>query len=168
MRGHNEYKIHATRRIAVRRRIMVTRAVFSVFVLATLALGCRSATTEDGQSRTNRTTLETIDVRAGTGTEVRKGSTVAVHYTGWLYHPTKEGNKGRQFDSSRTRNVPFEFQVGKGEVIQGLDEGMPGMKAGGLRRIVIPSGMAYGPAGAGDQIPPDATLVFDIELLAVK
>jgi FKBP-type peptidyl-prolyl cis-trans isomerase FkpA len=149
------------------RRMIVTRAVFSVFVLASLALGCRSAN-EDGQSRTNRTALETIDLRAGTGTEARKGSRVAVHYTGWLYHPTKEGNKGRQFDSSRERNQPLEFRVGKGEVIQGLDEGMLGMKAGGLRRMVIPAGMAYGPDGAGDQIPPDATLVFDIELLAVK
>jgi FKBP-type peptidyl-prolyl cis-trans isomerase len=100
------------------------------------------------------------DVVEGTGEVAETGSTVVVHYTGWLPDGTK-------FDSSRDRDEPFETMIGMGHVIQGWDEGIPGMRVGGQRRLVIPHGMAYGPAGRGP-IPPAATLVFDVELLEVR
>ena len=91
-----------------------------------------------------------------------------MHYTGWLYDETRGDKKGRKFDSSRDRNEPFEFRLGGGEVIRGWDEGVAGMKVGGQRTLTIPSGMGYGARGAGGVIPPNATLMFDVELLAVK
>jgi FKBP-type peptidyl-prolyl cis-trans isomerase FkpA len=100
------------------------------------------------------------DVVEGTGEEAESGRTVVVHYTGWL-------PDGTQFDSSRDRAQPFETMIGMGHVIRGWDEGIPGMREGGQRRLVIPYGMAYGPAGRG-AIPPEATLVFDVELLEVR
>jgi FKBP-type peptidyl-prolyl cis-trans isomerase FkpA len=99
------------------------------------------------------------DVQQGTGETAQAGDHVVVHYTGWLPN-------GRQFDSSRDRG-PFDFRLGQGEVIPGWDEGVAGMREGGRRRLVIPSDLAYGPSGAGGVIPPNATLVFDVELLEV-
>ena len=111
--------------------------------------------------------LQKIDVKPGTGTEAAKGNTVAVHYTGWLYDPIAQGQKGAQFDSSRGRE-PFSFVLGAGRVIRGWDEGVAGMKVGGQRTLIIPPDMAYGSRGAGSVIPPNATLIFDVELLEIK
>jgi FKBP-type peptidyl-prolyl cis-trans isomerase FkpA len=114
------------------------------------------------------TALQSTDVTPGTGTEARQGRTVRVHYTGWLYSPTAADHKGQKFDSSRDRNEPFEFSLGAGEVIAGWDQGVAGMKVGGKRVLTIPPAMGYGPRGAGGVIPPNATLLFEIELLDVR
>lgn len=111
--------------------------------------------------------LQKIDVVQGTGVEA-KGGRVRVHYTGWLHDPSKPDGHGRKFDSSHDRTEPFEFRLGGGEVIRGWDEGVAGMKVGGKRTLVIPPEMGYGTRGAGGVIPPNATLVFDVELLDVK
>jgi FKBP-type peptidyl-prolyl cis-trans isomerase FkpA len=117
----------------------------------------------------NVTNLEKIDSTVGTGAEAIKGKTVVVHYTGWLYDPNAADKKGKKFDSSRDRPTPFSFALGSGQVIAGWDEGVPGMRVGGKRTLIIPSYMAYGRRGAGgDVIPPDATLIFEVELLEVK
>ena len=110
------------------------------------------------------TGLQTIDTQPGTGAEARKRQTVTVHYTGWLY---QNGQQGAKFDSSRDRNDPFRFALGAGMVIRGWDEGVAGMKVGGQRTLIIPPELGYGARGAGGVIPPNATLKFDVELLAV-
>jgi FKBP-type peptidyl-prolyl cis-trans isomerase FkpA len=112
--------------------------------------------------------LQKIDVKQGTGAEAMAGKAVIVHYTGWLYDPAAPSQKGAKFDSSRDRQVPFGFILGAGKVIRGWDEGVAGMKVGGQRTLIIPADMAYGSRGAGGVIPPDATLVFDVELIEVK
>ncbi len=112
--------------------------------------------------------LQKNDVKTGTGAEAMAGKTVIVHYTGWLYDPAALGQKGAKFDSSRDRQSPFSFPLGAGKVIRGWDEGVAGMKVGGQRTLIIPAEMAYGSRGAGGVIPPDATLIFDVELLDVK
>ena len=104
----------------------------------------------------------------GTGAEAQSGQVVTVHYTGWLYDQTRPDHKGNKFDSSRDRNEPFSFNLGAGEVIRGWDEGVAGMKVGGRRTLTIPPDMGYGARGAGGGIPPNATLLFDVELLEVK
>ena len=104
----------------------------------------------------------------GTGAEAQSGQVVTVHYTGWLYDPSRPDRKGNKFDSSRDSGRPFGFVVGAGRVIKGWDEGVAGMKVGGQRTLVIPPQMAYGERGAGGVIPPGATLIFDVELLEVK
>jgi len=115
------------------------------------------------------TTLLVTDVVKGVGDEALPGMIVIVHYTGWLYDPAARDNHGRKFDSSRERGQPFSFPLGAGRVIRGWDQGIPGMKVGGTRRLVIPPDLAYGARGAGNGvIPPHATLVFDVELLAVE
>ena len=114
------------------------------------------------------TDLQKIDSKQGTGQEATRGKPVVVHYTGWLYDTSKPDSHGAKFDSSRDRGVPFEFVLGAGRVIKGWDEGVAGMKVGGARTLVIPPGMAYGERGAGGVIPPNATLIFDVELLDVK
>lgn len=108
------------------------------------------------------------DTKLGTGTEAVSGKNVSVHYTGWLYDEAAPEHKGKKFDSSRDRNEPFEFSLGAGMVIKGWDQGVVGMKIGGQRTLIIPADMGYGKRGAGGVIPPNATLVFDVELLAVK
>ena len=108
------------------------------------------------------------DGKVGSGAEAVSGRTVTVHYTGWLYDPARPDNKGAKFDSSRDRNDPFSFNLGAGEVIRGWDEGVAGMKVGGQRTLTIPPAMGYGARGAGGVIPPNATLLFDVELLDVK
>ena len=108
--------------------------------------------------------LQIIDTVPGTGAEAKPGQTVLVHYTGWLYN---DGQQGAKFDSSRDRNDPFEFPLGAGMVIKGWDEGVQGMKIGGQRTLLIPAALGYGARGAGGVIPPNATLKFDVELLAV-
>ena len=104
--------------------------------------------------------LKYEDLKVGTGAEAKAGQTVSVHYTGWL-------TDGRKFDSSVDRWQPFEFPLGMGRVIKGWDEGVQGMKVGGTRKLTIPPGLGYGSRGAGGVIPPNATLLFEVELLGV-
>ena len=132
---------------------------------ALLAAGCGGSTTESGGTVTE---LMKQDGKAGTGAEATSGQQVTVHYTGWLYDPSKADNKGTKFDSSVDRKEPFSFRLGGGEVIRGWDEGVAGMKVGGQRTLTIPPEMGYGARGAGGVIPPNATLLFDVELLDVK
>jgi FKBP-type peptidyl-prolyl cis-trans isomerase len=105
--------------------------------------------------------LQVEDLVVGTGAEAKKGQTVSVHYTGWL-------TDGKKFDSSHDRKRPFDFALGRGQVIQGWDDGVAGMKVGGKRKLTIPPDLGYGKQGAGGVIPPNATLVFEVELLGVK
>ena len=114
------------------------------------------------------TTLQKNDTVVGTGREAEPGFHISVHYTGWLYDEAADGHKGKKFDSSLDRKQPFDFDLGAGQVIQGWDEGFAGMKIGGKRTLVIPAEMGYGARGAGGAIPPNATLIFDVELLDVK
>jgi FKBP-type peptidyl-prolyl cis-trans isomerase FkpA len=108
--------------------------------------------------------LQYEDTVTGSGAEATAGKHVTVHYTGWLY---ENGQAGRKFDSSKDRNDPFVFPLGAGHVIRGWDEGVQGMKVGGTRRLVIPADLGYGARGAGGVIPPNATLLFEVELLSV-
>jgi len=148
--------------IRVAHRLLIT-------ALCSLALsGCTSSTPGPQEGRSNVTQMEKSDGKVGTGTEAAAGGGVTVHYTGWLYDETKPDHKGRKFDSSRDRNEPFDFRLGAGEVIRGWDEGVAGMKVGGQRTLTIPPDMGYGARGAGGVIPPNATLIFDVELLGVK
>jgi len=112
--------------------------------------------------------LVKTDVKIGDGALATAGKTVSVHYTGWLYDEAAPNHHGKKFDSSRDRNTPFEFALGEGQVIPGWDRGVEGMKAGGQRMLIIPPAMAYGSRGAGGVIPPNAQLVFEVELLAVR
>ncbi len=114
------------------------------------------------------TELVKTDVVLGTGAEAAAGRGVRVHYTGWLYDETAADHKGTKFDSSRDRNEPFDFPLGAGQVIKGWDQGVAGMKVGGQRTLIIPASLGYGAQGAGGVIPPNATLVFDVELLGVN
>lgn len=109
--------------------------------------------------------LQYEDTQIGNGDEAKAGDHVSVHYTGWLQQP--DGSAGKKFDSSKDRNDPFNFPLGAGNVIKGWDEGVQGMKVGGARRLVIPAALGYGARGAGGVIPPNATLIFDVELLGV-
>jgi FKBP-type peptidyl-prolyl cis-trans isomerase len=114
-------------------------------------------------------TVLVTDVVPGVGDEALPGHVVIVHYTGWLYDPAAPDHRGRKFDSSRDRGQPLSFPLGAGRVIRGWEQGLPGMKVGGTRRLVIPASLAYGARGAGNGvIPPNATLLFDVELLAVE
>ena len=109
--------------------------------------------------------LQYEDKTVGTGAEAQAGNNVVVHYTGWLQNT--DGSAGKKFDSSKDRGDPFSFALGAGQVIKGWDEGVQGMKIGGARTLIIPSELGYGARGAGGVIPPNATLMFDVELLAV-
>jgi FKBP-type peptidyl-prolyl cis-trans isomerase FkpA len=111
--------------------------------------------------------LKIEDTVVGSGAEARAGQNVRVHYTGWLFDPAATHNRGRKFDSSKDRGQPFSFGLGQGQVIRGWDEGVQGMKVGGTRVLTIPPEMGYGARGAGGVIPPNATLVFEVELLGV-
>jgi FKBP-type peptidyl-prolyl cis-trans isomerase FkpA len=156
-------------------------AVATVVLAATAGTGAAqtspgqgaAATTSPAASLSSRiganvTQLQKLDVKQGTGAEAVAGKAVIVHYTGWLYDPAAPDGHGRKFDSSVDRKVPFGFFLGEGKVIKGWDEGVAGMKVGGKRTLVIPPNMAYGERGAGGVIPPNATLLFDVELLEVK
>jgi FKBP-type peptidyl-prolyl cis-trans isomerase len=114
------------------------------------------------------TELTKTDVAVGTGEAIQPGQVAVVHYTGWLYDPAAPDHKGTQFDSSRDRGQPFRFPLGGRRVIRGWDEGVAGMQVGGRRTLVIPASMGYGERGAGGVIPPNATLLFDVELLAIE
>ncbi|MBI2187523.1 MAG: FKBP-type peptidyl-prolyl cis-trans isomerase [Acidobacteria bacterium] len=140
---------------------ILTRGPLVIMIL--LAAGCGSSTETGTVSE-----LIKADARAGSGAEAQAGRTVTVHYTGWLYDASRPDHKGAKFDSSRDRNEPFTFNLGAGEVIRGWDEGVAGMKVGGQRTLTIPPAMGYGARGAGGVIPPNATLLFDVELLDVR
>ena len=107
------------------------------------------------------------DTKVGEGRESEKGLSISVHYTGWILDASKSDKKGDKFDSSLDRKQPFNFVLGVGQVIQGWDEGFDGMKIGGARTIMIPSEMGYGARGAGNAIPPNADLIFEVELLEI-
>jgi FKBP-type peptidyl-prolyl cis-trans isomerase FkpA len=113
---------------------------------------------------TTESGLQYEDTTVGSGAQAQAGQQVSVHYTGWLYN---SGVKGAKFDSSKDRNDPFVFGLGGGQVIKGWDEGVQGMKVGGTRTLVIPPQLGYGARGAGGVIPPNATLMFEVELLRV-
>jgi FKBP-type peptidyl-prolyl cis-trans isomerase len=114
-----------------------------------------------GEPLTTPSGLQYIDVVVGTGAQAQSGQQVNVHYTGWL-------TDGKKFDSSHDRNDPFTFVLGRGQVIKGWDLGVAGMRVGSQRRLIIPSHLGYGAQGAGGVIPPNATLIFDVELLGVR
>ena len=114
------------------------------------------------------TEFTTIDNQLGEGREAEKGLTITVHYSGWIYDENEDDKKGNKFDSSKDRNEPFTFVLGVGQVIKGWDDGFAGMKIGGTRTIIIPSEMGYGSRGAGSVIPPNANLIFDVELLGIQ
>ena len=118
-----------------------------------------------GKFMTTTSGLQIQDTQAGTGATPQRGQTCVMHYTGWLY---VNGMKGKKFDSSVDRGEPFEFPIGTGRVIKGWDEGVATMKVGGKRTLIIPPDLGYGARGAGGVIPPNATLIFDVELLGVK
>jgi FKBP-type peptidyl-prolyl cis-trans isomerase FkpA len=137
--------------------------------VAVALLGCRPApnsTPAVNASAVN--TLEATDLAKGTGAAVASGQYAIVQYTGWLYEPTAPEHKGKEFDSSLKGGAPFRFQLGTGQVIKGWDQGVAGMQIGGKRRLVIPADLAYGDNGAGDVIPPGATLVFDVDLVGIE
>lgn len=146
-----------------------------VLVLLGLTTGCNADTQEPSASEEEKiamseqiTALQKIDTVVGDGREAEIGFNVTVHYTGWLYDESAEDKKGEKFDSSKDRNQPFKFDLGAGQVIQGWEKGFEGMKIGGKRTLIIPSEMGYGARGAGGVIPPNADLIFDVELLDVK
>ncbi len=137
--------------------------------LAGIALAALTASADDkkGESKMEKTPsgLQYEDIRVGTGATPRKGQICVMHYTGWLW---ENGTKGKKFDSSVDRGQPFEFPLGQGRVIKGWDEGVATMKVGGKRTLLIPPQLGYGARGAGGVIPPNATLLFEVELLGTK
>jgi peptidylprolyl isomerase len=118
-----------------------------------------------GRPMTTASGLQVIDTTPGTGASPKTGEICVMHYTGWLY---ENGQKGKKFDSSVDRGQPFEFPIGVGRVIKGWDEGVSTMKVGGKRTLIIPPELGYGARGAGGVIPPNATLIFEVELLSIK
>jgi peptidylprolyl isomerase len=143
------------------RRTIIT----SMFAGVAAAIASRAAAQTAGKSMTTASGLQIIDSKEGTGASPKPGQTCVMHYTGWLY---ENGQKGKKFDSSVDRSEPFDFPIGQGRVIKGWDEGVATMKVGGKRTLIIPPALGYGARGAGGVIPPNATLMFDVELLAVK
>jgi FKBP-type peptidyl-prolyl cis-trans isomerase FkpA len=143
-----------------------------LLVCTVSATGCNSGSDATqpatGTSVSTITNLQYTDRAVGGGTEATAGRQVTVHYTGWLYDAQAPNNRGTKFDSSLDRREPFTFRLGGGEVIRGWDEGVAGMKIGGARTLIIPPDLGYGARGAGGVIPPNATLVFDVELLDVR
>jgi FKBP-type peptidyl-prolyl cis-trans isomerase FkpA len=148
------------------------RILVSTLLLTMLTMtGCNADTKTSAKEKTamsNITELVKQDTVIGQGREAEPGFNVTVHYTGWLYDPSKADGKGAKFDSSVDRHEPFVFFLGGGQVIRGWDEGFAGMKVGGKRTLIIPPEYGYGARGAGGVIPPNATLVFDVELLNIK
>jgi peptidylprolyl isomerase len=149
---------------------LFSRAIATFAVLALAVAGSAIAydivlAQSGAKAVTTSTGLQMIDTKVGTGPSPRRNQTAVVHYTGWLY---VNGAKGKKFDSSVDRHEPFEFPVGMGQVIAGWDQGVATMKVGGKRTLIIPPQLGYGARGAGGDIPPNATLIFDVELLGVK
>jgi len=144
------------------------RRLFPTIIGLALAILSGCAGSGDTMGQSNITTLMKTDDVTGSGHEAVAGRNVTVHYTGWLYDEATTDHKGRKFDSSRDGGKPFTFRLGKGQVIRGWDEGVAGMKVGGRRTLTIPPDYGYGAQGSGGVIPPNATLVFDVELLDVR
>src|SRR5687767_3108743 len=150
------------------------KVAFALVVLLSASWGCAGDvkmgenTGEVNMGQSNITELIKTDEVVGSGNEAVAGRSVTVHYTGWLYDESLGDKKGSKFDSSRDSNRPFEFGLGRGQVIRGWDEGVAGMKVGGRRTLTIPPALGYGAQGAGGAIPPNATLIFDVELLDVR
>lgn len=137
------------------------RSSLIAIVVLTLAVGVGGSMAESNQEVTTPSGLKYVDQTVGTGDVAVVGKNVSVHYTGWL-------ENGKKFDSSVDRGQSFSFPLGAGRVIKGWDEGVQGMKVGGKRKLTIPSDLGYGSRGAGGVIPPNATLIFDVELLGVR
>ena len=146
---------------------MTTRRPFLLVAASAIIAALHASRAEAQQSNSSRNS-RMIEHKVGTGAEAVAGKTVAVHYTGWLFDAAAPENKGKKFDSSRDRGDTFKFPLGGGRVIAGWDQGVAGMKVGGQRTLVIPPELGYGARGAGGVIPPNATLVFDVELLGVE
>ena len=145
--------------------------ILPLALLLTAGIFATTACSEQAQTlkgTSAMTELIKTDNKLGEGDLATSGKLVLVHYTGWLYDEAAPGHKGKKFDSSRDRNEPFNFPLGAGHVIKGWDQGVEGMKVGGQRTLVIPAHLGYGARGAGGVIPPNATLVFDVELLGVR
>ena len=141
------------------------RTILSTMLGGVAAAIASRASAQTGKPMTTASGLQIIDIKEGTGASPKPGQTCIMHYTGWLY---ENGQKGKKFDSSVDRNEPFEFPIGTGRVIKGWDEGVATMKVGGKRTLIIPPALGYGARGAGGVVPPNATLMFDVELLGVK
>jgi peptidylprolyl isomerase len=140
-------------------------AALSLMGFVAMSSGDRASAQPAANPVTTSTGLQIVDIKVGGGASPRQGQFAVVHYTGWLY---VNGKKGKKFDSSVDRGQPFEFPVGQGRVIAGWDQGVATMKVGGKRTLIIPPALGYGARGAGGAIPPNATLIFDIELLGLK
>ena len=138
-----------------------------IFLLPMMSL-TQSAFSATDNAATAVTKLIIKDLKVGDGKEAVAGKTVDVHYTGWLYSATAPNNKGAKFDSSLDRGAHFSFPLGEGRVIKGWDQGVAGMKVGGQRTLIIPADLGYGARGAGSVIPPNAALIFDVELFGVR
>lgn len=147
--------------------MLLSRRALAAFVLAAAMIAGQtlSGTARAANEVTTPSGLRYVDVKTGSGATAKAGQTAVVHYTGWLY---EGGKKGAKFDSSRDRGQPFAFPLGAGRVIRGWDEGVAGMKVGGQRTLIIPPELGYGARGAGGVIPPNATLIFDVELVDLK
>lgn len=139
-------------------------ALFASFGVFSGALS-PAALAQEGNATVTNSGLILADTKTGSGAVAQAGKTCIMHYTGWLY---ENGAKGAKFDSSLDRGEPFAFRLGQGQVIKGWDEGVAGMKVGGKRTLIIPPELGYGARGAGGAIPPNATLLFEVELLGVK
>ena len=148
-----------------RARLTATLAALVLTGMVSMASDDSASAQSAAKPVTTATGLQMIDTKVGTGASPRTNQTAVVHYTGWLY---ENGVKGKKFDSSVDRNEPFEFPVGAGRVIAGWDQGVATMKVGGKRTLIVPPQLGYGARGAGGDIPPNATLIFDVELLGVK
>jgi peptidylprolyl isomerase len=145
-------------------RLIIALAISSVCIFEA-CLPTTTAAQTKGNSMTTPSGLQITEITTGTGATPRPGQICVMHYTGWLF---ENGKKGKKFDSSLDRGQPFEFPIGQHRVIAGWDEGVATMKVGGKRTLIIPPALGYGDRGAGGIIPPNATLIFDVELLDVK
>ncbi len=152
----------------MKNRIIIFPLVAILAIFSTAACSRQTSAPPEKIEKSDVAELIKTDVKLGTGAEATPGHNVKVHYTGWLYDAIAPDHKGAKFDSSRDRGEPFEFPLGAGHVIKGWDVGVVGMKVGGSRTLIIPPDMGYGASGAGGVIPPNATLVFDVELLGVN
>jgi peptidylprolyl isomerase len=148
-----------------RRDTLAALAVAATSGAAAVAASTTAFAQATGKPMTTASGLQIVDSKVGTGASPRSGQTCVMHYTGWLY---ENGAKGKKFDSSVDRGQPFEFPIGVGRVIKGWDEGVASMKVGGKRTLIIPAKLAYGDRAVGGVIPPNATLLFEVELLGVK